>query len=268
MSRLISLKFLGLASATLTLALLQGCATGPNANPADPLEPLNRTVYKFNDGLDRAILKPVATAYQDVTPVLVQTGVSNFFGNISDVWSVVNNALQFKGEAALNSFFRVTTNTLWGLGGIFDVASGLKIPKQSENFGSTLTHWGVAPGPYLVLPVLGASTLRDTAGTLVDMQGDLVSKGVDRIPVRNSLQALRIVDTRATYLGATNLLEQAALDKYSFVRDIYLQRHRRAGDTGAAQVEERFDLPEERFDLPEEAAPAASPPTAPASQPQ
>lgn len=261
--RPLALKISALASAALMLALLQGCATGPNANPADPLEPLNRTVFRFNDGLDRAIVKPVATAYQDVTPVLVQKGVKNFFGNLSDVWSVVNNALQFKGEAAANSFFRVTTNTLWGLGGIFDVATDLKIPKQSENFGRTLTHWGVASGPYLVLPVLGASTLRDTAGTLVDMQGDLVSQGVNRVPLRNSLQVLRIVDTRAEYLGATNLLEQAALDQYSFVRDIYLKRHQRAGDesTGAAQ-------PEERFDLPEEATPTAPPPAAPASQPQ
>ena len=261
--RLNALKIPALALAALTLALLQGCATGPNANPADPLEPLNRTVYKFNDKLDRAIVKPVATTYQDVTPVLVQKGVKNFFGNLSDVWSVVNNALQFKGEAAANSFFRVTTNTLWGVGGIFDVATDLKIPKQSENFGGTLTHWGVAPGPYLVLPLLGASTLRDTAGTLVDMQGDLVSQGVKRVPLRNSLEVLRIVDTRAEYLGATDLLDQAALDPYSFVRDIYLKRHQRAGDEipGAAQ-------PEERFDLPEEAAPAASPPAAPASQPQ
>jgi len=252
-----------LALAALMLALLQGCATGPNANPSDPLEPLNRTVYKFNDKLDRAIVKPVATTYQDVTPVLVQKGVKNFFGNLSDVWSVVNNALQFKGEAAVNSFFRVTTNTLWGVGGIFDVATDLKIPKQSENFGRTLTHWGVAPGPYLVLPLLGASTLRDTAGTLVDMQGDLVSKGVNRVPLRNSLQVLRIVDTRAEYLGATDLLDQAALDQYSFVRDIYLKRHRRAGDESPSTAQ-----PEERFDLPEEAAPAAQPPAASASQPQ
>jgi len=261
--RLTAPRIPALALAALMLALLQGCATGPNANPSDPLEPLNRTVYKFNDKLDRAIVKPVATTYQDVTPVLVQKGVKNFFGNLSDVWSVVNNALQFKGEAAVNSFFRVTTNTLWGVGGIFDVATDLKIPKQSENFGRTLTHWGVAPGPYLVLPLLGASTLRDTAGTLVDMQGDLVSKGVNRVPLRNSLQVLRIVDTRAEYLGATDLLDQAALDQYSFVRDIYLKRHRRAGDESPSTAQ-----PEERFDLPEEAAPAAQPPAASASQPQ
>ena len=231
-------------SVALALVLLQGCATGPNANPADPLEPLNRTVFRFNDGLDRAVLNPVATAYQNVTPALVRTGVSNFFGNLSDVWSVVNNALQFKGEAAANSFFRVTTNTLWGVGGIFDVASDLNIPKQSEDFGKTLTHWGVASGPYLVLPVFGPSTVRDSFGTLVDSQGDLVAQGVDRVPVRNSLMTLRLVDTRAKFLSAGDLLEQAALDKYSFTRDIYLQRHRRADGNGDSQPEERYDLPE------------------------
>jgi phospholipid-binding lipoprotein MlaA len=249
-------KIIGWASAALVLALLQGCATGPNANPADPLEPLNRTVFRFNDGLDRAIVKPVATAYQDVTPALVRTGVSNFFGNISDVWSVVNNALQFKGEAAANSFFRVTINTVWGVGGIFDVASDLNIPKQSEDFGRTLTHWGVASGPYLVLPVLGPSTVRDSVGTLVDLQGDLVSQGVDRVPVSNSLLTLRFVNTRADFLGASDLLEQASLDKYSFTRDSYLQRHRRANGNGDGQ-------PEERYDLPEEAAPGAPQPAAP-----
>lgn len=254
---------LALVLITLILALLQGCATGPNAHPADPLEPWNRTVFKFNDGLDRAIVKPVATAYQNTTPVLLQKGVKNFFGNLSDAWSVINNVLQFKGEAAANSFFRVTTNTLWGLGGIFDVATDMKIPKQSENFGRTLTHWGVAPGPYLVLPLLGASTLRDTAGTLVDMQGDLVSQGVNRMPLRNSLQTLRIVDTRAGYLQATDLLEQAALDQYSFVRDIYLKRHQRVD----SQNPNTINPPEERFDLPEEVAPVIKP-LGSASQPQ
>lgn len=247
-------KIMGWASAALVLALLQGCATGPNANPADPLEPLNRTVFRFNDGLDRAIVKPVATAYQDVTPALVRTGVSNFFGNISDVWSVVNNALQFKGEAAANSFFRVTINTVWGVGGIFDVASDLNIPKQSEDFGRTLTHWGVASGPYLVLPVLGSSTVRDSVGKLVDLQGDLVTQGVDNISVRNSLVGLRLVNLRANLLGVEDFLEQASLDKYTFARDIYLQRHRssRAVD---APAEERYDLPEE--------APGAEQPTVP-----
>ncbi|MCJ7799746.1 MAG: VacJ family lipoprotein [Polaromonas sp.] len=231
------------ASAALVLALLQGCATGPNANPADPLEPLNRTVFQFNDGLDRAVIKPVATAYQNGTPALVRTGVTNFFGNISDVWSVVNNVLQAKPQAAVNSFFRVTTNTLWGLGGIFDVASDMRIPKHSESFGQTLGHWGVASGPYLVLPVFGPSNVRDSFGRLVDAQGDLVAQGVNNISVRNSLGGLRLVNLRASLLGVDDFLEQASLDKYTFARDIYMQRHRssRAVD---APPEERYDLPE------------------------
>lgn len=242
------------ASAALVLALLQGCATGPNANPADPLEPLNRTVFQFNDRLDRAVIKPVASAYQNVTPELVRTGVTNFFGNISDVWSVVNNVLQAKPQAAIESFFRVTTNTLWGLGGIFDVASDMKIPKHSENFGQTLGHWGVASGPYLVLPVFGPSNVRDAFGRLVDSQGDLVTQGVDNIPVRNSLVGLRLVNLRASLLGVEDFLEQASLDKYTFARDVYMQRHRSSRAVDAP--------PEERYDLPED-APGAEPPAAP-----
>lgn len=245
---------LGWAAAALALALLQGCATGPNANPADPLEPFNRTVFKFNDGLDRALIKPVATAYQDVTPALVRRGVTNFFGNISDVWSLVNNVLQFKPEAAADSFFRVTTNTLWGLGGIFDVASDMEIRKHSQNFGQTLGHWGVASGAYLVLPVLGPSSVRDSVGTLVDFQGDLVGQ-VNNVPVRNSLSSLRAVNLRANLLDAGDILEQASLDKYSFARDVYLQRHGRPKDDAAPQ-------PEERYDLPEDAPPAVPAPTA------
>lgn len=245
------------ATAALVLAFLQGCATGPNANPADPLEPFNRTVFNFNDGVDRAVIKPVATAYQDVTPALVRTGVTNFFGNISDLWSLANNVLQFKPEAASDSFFRVTVNTFWGLGGILDVASDMKIPKHREDFGRTLGYWGVASGPYLVLPLLGPSTVRDSVGTLVDTQGNLVSRA-HNVPVRNSLISLRAVDTRANLLSAGEFLEEASLDKYSFSRDIYLQRHRSRTGGAAAPTEERYDLPE--------AVPGAGEPAAPATQ--
>ncbi|MGH6639525.1 MAG: MlaA family lipoprotein [Polaromonas sp.] len=241
------------ATATLALSLLQGCATGPNANPADPLEPFNRAMFTFNDGVDRAIIKPVATVYRDVTPAPVRTGVTSFFGNISDVWSLVNNVLQAKPEEAADSLFRVTVNTLWGLGGIFDIASGMQIPKHSEDFGQTLGYWGVASGPYLVLPLLGSSTVRDTVGTLVDAQGDLVSR-TDNVPVRNSLFGLRAVNMRANLLGVGDVLEQAALDKYSFAREIYLQRRRSLIRDGAAETEERYDLPE--------AAPATPAPAA------
>ena len=132
---------------------------------------------------------------------------------------------------------------MWGLGGIFDVATDLGIPKHSEDFGQTLGYWGVVSGPYVVLPLLGPSTVRDSVGSLVDIQGDLVSRTND-VPVRNSLIALRAVDLRANLLGAGTLLEEAALDKYSFARDIYLQRRRNLIRGAAAEKEERYDLPE------------------------
>ena len=252
-------KVSGWAAATLAIALLQGCATGPQANPADPLEPFNRGVYSFNEGLDRAVLKPVATAYQNITPSPVRTGVTNFFENISDVWSFVNNVLQAKPAEAADSLFRVTTNTLWGVGGIFDIATELKIPKHKEDFGQTLGTWGLASGPYVVLPLFGPSSVRDTAGLAVDMQGDLVSQS-NNVPARNSLKALDLVDTRASLLRAGDLLDQAALDKYAFTRDAYLQR-RRSLIGGNERTE-----PEERFDLPE--TPPAGAPAAPVTTPR
>ncbi len=247
------------AAAALALMLLQGCATGPSANPADPLEPFNRTVFNFNDGVDRAIIKPVATAYQDVTPELVRRGVTNFFGNISDLWSLVNNVLQFKPAASGETLLRVGINTFWGLGGVLDVASEMKIGKHTMDFGQTMGYWGVASGPYLVLPLLGPSSVRDSIGTLVDMQGNLVNR-VDDVPVRNSLIGLRAINTRARLLGVGDVLEQAALDKYSFARDIYLQRRRNSIGGAVAPTEERFDLPE--------AAPGVGEPAAPASAAQ
>lgn len=248
------------AALALLLALLQGCATGPNAHPNDPFEPFNRSVFNFNDGVDRAIIKPVAIAYRDITPAPVRTGVTSFFGNISDIWSFVNNVLQAKPEAAADSFFRVTVNTLWGVGGIFDVASDLNIQKHSEDFGRTLGYWGMASGPYLVLPLLGPSTVRDSVGTAVDIQGGVMSH-VDNVPVRNSLTGLRAVNTRSNFLGTGEALEQAALDKYSFARDIYLQRHRGSRDRAREpEVEERYDLPE--------VVPGVEAPAAPASPAQ
>ena len=207
--------FLGSAS------VLAGCATGPNAHPRDPLEPWNRGVYKFNDVVDQAVLKPVATVYTTVTPNFVQTGVRNFFSNLNDAWSAVNSALQFKGQEAMNNFWRFTINSTFGLGGLFDVASEAQIPRVKQDFGLTLGHWGVGTGPYLVLPVLGPSTLRDTVAMPVDMSGNPVG-AIDHVPTRNQVTALRVVNQRAQLLDASNLLNQAALDPYSFLRDAYL----------------------------------------------
>ena len=218
---------------------LAGCATGPNADPRDPIEPFNRGVYRFNDALDTAVLKPVATAYRDVTPELIRRGVGNFFANLEDIWSFVNNALQFKGQAAGDSLARFGINTFIGMGGIFDVASDLSIEKHARDFGHTLGYWGVAPGPYLVLPLLGPSSLRDTVALPVDMAGDLVSQ-VSHIPTRNSAKVIRIIDNRSELLRAGDMLDEIALDKYSFIRDAYLQRRRNAIYDG--------NPPEERFD--------------------
>lgn len=234
---------LRLTGTVLLLALLQACASGPNARKDDPLEPLNRSIFNFNEGLDRAVLKPVATTYRDVTPAPVRLGVTSFFGNIADAWSMVNSLLQAQPTDAMDSFFRVTTNTLWGVGGIFDVASLMEIPKHREDFGKTLGVWGFAPGPYLVLPLLGPSSVRDTVGTVVDAKGGVLGR-IEDVPVRNSLAGLRLLDTRTNLLGLGNALDQAALDKYTFTRDIYLQRRQSQLGKDDEQVEERYDLPE------------------------
>jgi phospholipid-binding lipoprotein MlaA len=215
-----------LGAAVLMVAVLStGCATGPDANPKDPLEPMNRSISRFNDSLDENVLKPVATSYQDVTPDLVQKGVHNVFNNLSDIWSTVNNGLQLKGRDTAESLMRSVVNTVFGVYGIFDVATPIGLQRHPEDFGQTLGAWGVPNGPYVVLPLFGPSTLRDTAGMPVDTSVDYV-RNLDHIATRNSAMALRVVDKRASLLGASNLLSEAAIDKYSFTRDAYLQYRR------------------------------------------
>ena len=217
-----SQRWLAMASLLVGAALLTGCATVARPDPNDPLESYNRSMTNFNDQVDAMVLKPVATAYREVTPAPVRTGVSNFFANIGDVWSFVNNVLQLRAEAAGSSFMRVNVNTIFGLGGLLDVASELGIERYKQDFGLTLGRWGVGTGPYLVLPILGPSTLRDTLALPVDMKGNVVSH-VDPVSARNSLYALRAVDVRANLLRAGSVLDSAALDKYSFTRDVFLQ---------------------------------------------
>lgn len=223
---LASLKRVGLGVALLALAVAStGCATGPNANPKDPLEPMNRQVARFNDVLDDNVLKPVATGYRDYTPQPVQTGVSNFFRNLSDVWSTANNGLQLKGRDTAESLMRVVVNTTLGIYGLFDVATQIGLERHPEDFGQTLGYWGVPSGPYVVLPLLGPSTVRDTSVVPVETSVDLVRQ-YDDVPVRNAAMATRIVDKRASLLKTTDLLTGAAIDKYSFTRDSYLQFRR------------------------------------------
>ncbi len=210
------------AALAVSTLMLAGCAAGPQANPQDPFEPYNRSMSRFNDAVDEAVLKPVATGYQQAVPALARTGVSNFFANLGDAWSFVNNTLQLRGEAAMSSFFRFSINTFFGLGGTLDIASEMRLERHKQDFGLTLGRWGVPAGPYVVLPVLGPSTVRDTLALPVDTQASLL-KGVDEIATRNSLYALRLVDTRANFLRAGEVLEDAALDKYSFTRDVFLR---------------------------------------------
>ena len=211
-----------IAALVLVGFLLGGCAS--SGNPRDPFEPVNRVVYSINDGLDRAIAKPVAEGYRAVVPELARSGVTNFFSNIEDVWIMLNNLLQGKVESALDDMARVLVNSTVGLFGVVDVASDLGISKHNEDFGQTLGRWGVGSGPYVVLPFLGSSTLRDALGRgLVDMQGDIVRQ-LDHVPTRNSLLVTRLINTRANLLDASRIVEEAALDKYSFTRDAYLQR--------------------------------------------
>ena len=209
------------------LVSLWGCATGPSPHPRDPLESFNRGVFAFNDAADRAIFKPAATIYRDLTPALVRTGVTNFFGNLDDAWSFVNSVLQAKGQAAAKNFMRFSVNTVMGLGGVLDLATEMRIERQREDFGQTLGRWGVPPGPYLVLPLLGPSTLRDTVALPVDFKGDIVTN-LNHIPTRNQLKVLDLLDTRSGLLSVSSALDEVALDKYSFTRDAFLQRRRNA----------------------------------------
>jgi phospholipid-binding lipoprotein MlaA len=209
----------------MTLALLAGCASGPGAMRHDPLEPFNRGVFRFNEAVDEAVLKPVATTYRDVVPSLAREGVRNFFSNLGEVWSFTNNVLQFKVQAAGETAIRFGVNTLMGLGGLLDIASEMGIERHPEDFGQTLGFYGVPSGPFIELPLLGPSTLRDALALGADNRGNVISS-VHDIPSRNSLYLLKAVQTRTDLLRVGAVLDEAALDKYSFTRDAYLQRRR------------------------------------------
>jgi phospholipid-binding lipoprotein MlaA len=207
----------------LLLAGLVGCAAPSGSDPRDPFESYNRSVTRFNDNLDEAVLKPVAQTYVQVTPSPVRTGVKNFFGNLGDVWSTLNNAMQLKPKETVESLARVLVNTVVGIYGLFDVATELNLTRHAEDFGQTLGYWGVPSGPYLVLPVLGPSTLRDTASLSIDTQGNLVRQ-IDHVPTRNTLWLTGAVDKRSRFLDASDQVDALALDKYIFLRDVFLQK--------------------------------------------
>ncbi len=209
--------------AIVGLSVLGGCAS--TGDPRDPLEPINRGVYQFNEGVDTMLLKPAAEVYQGLLPGIVRTGISNFFSNLNDVTVAINNLLQGKFSEAASDGGRLLINTTAGLFGLFDVATPAGLEKHDEDFGQTLGWWGVGDGPYLVLPILGPRTTRDTASLYVDWQTAPITH-LDSVRERNSLLGLRLVSGRAELLGASRLLSVAALDPYEFVRDAYLQRRR------------------------------------------
>lgn len=218
-----------LKSLLLTLIIASttvGCASVNGPSPEhDPFESYNRAMFSFNDAVDENILKPVAAAYKDYVPSPVQSGVSNFFSNLGDILVVLNDLLQGKFSQARDDTLRVFVNSVFGLFGLFDVASHMELPKHHEDFGQTLGVWGVSDGPYLVLPFLGPSTVRDTAGLLVDSTVDPLYDIRDS-EARLAAIALKAVDTRAGLLGASKVLDQAAFDRYAFLRDAYLQRRK------------------------------------------
>jgi phospholipid-binding lipoprotein MlaA len=225
-----------------------GCASVPVADERDPFESFNRAAYEFNDDLDKAILKPLATGYQKVVPTPVSNSVSNFFSNLDDVIVLVNDLLQLKFEQGLSDFGRIVFNTTFGLAGLFDVATHMDLPKHNEDFGQTLGYWGVGSGPYLVLPFFGPRTLRDALAMPVDWELDPLST-IDDNETYWAAQALYAIDTREGLLRASRILETAALDPYTFMRDAYLQRRQNLvydGNPPASELDE-FDPFSEEF---------------------
>jgi phospholipid-binding lipoprotein MlaA len=237
------------------LLTLGGCATtkslvtdargGPGAR-LDPWESWNRKVFAFNEGLDERILKPVATGYAKVVPQFVRRSVDNFFANAADAWSAVNNVLQGKAEPAFTDVVRFTTNTVFGFFGVLDIASEFGLDHHYEDFGQTLGRWGFGAGAYIVWPLIGPSTVRETIALPLDRTASpalYISDGSYQFGV----VGLQIINTRARLLGASQVIDDIALDKYTFIRDAYLQRRRSRVFDG--------DAPE----IPDAPAPAAVP---------
>lgn len=222
-------------------SLLSSCATVSAPDKRDPWESYNRSIYAFNEGFDRAIFRPVARTYQNYTPNTVQSGVSNFFSNLDDILVTVNDVLQFKFKQAAQDLSRFTFNTTIGLFGLFDVSTQFGLPKHNEDFGLTLASWGVGSGPYFVLPFLGPSTVRDTTGLVADGYLDPVYS-ISDTEARWSTIVLRAVNTRASLLQATKLMEQSGVDPYVFMRNAYLQ-HRESLIAGGKTQQIKIQAP-------------------------
>lgn len=220
-----------------TFAMLSGCATQANK---DPLEGINRGIYKFNDVTDKAVFKPVATAYKAVAPTPVRVGINNFFSNLGMVTTVLNDLLQFKLAYAFTDAGRFVINSTFGLAGFIDVAGMDNIPRRKEDFGQTLGYWGVGSGAYLVLPFLGPSSVRDTTGFVVDTATSdpiTYTHNIGQVRLHNQLRAAQFIDKRTELLTASDLVDEASLDPYAFMRDAYLQRRASQVQDGIAPKE-------------------------------
>jgi phospholipid-binding lipoprotein MlaA len=223
------------------VALLAGCAT--NGDPRDPLEPLNRGIYQFNDAADTILVKPAAELYEMIVPRFMRTGVGNFFSNLNDVIVALNSLLQGKFAQAGSDVARLAVNTTVGVLGLFDFATGMELEKHDEDFGQTLGYWGIGDGPYIVLPLIGPSSARDTVGWVGDYYTWPVTY-LENDRARYALVGLRVVSSRADLLAASKILETAALDPYVFVRDAYLQRRRNLVHDGKPPPEDEDPEPE------------------------
>ena len=273
----------GIATLAATL-LFVGCATiqqarGGPGQKLDPWENWNRKVFAFNEDLDKYVMKPVATAYANVVPQPLRRGVDNFFANAADAWSAVNNVLQGKGQPAFEDVVRFTTNSFFGIAGFFDVASEIGIPRHKEDFGQTLGVWGFGAGAYIVWPLLGPSSVRDSIALPLDISvspSAVINDGRTQV----ALTALQLINARANLLGASQVLDDIALDKYTFLRDAYLQRRRslvfdgedRSPPDSQQQDDGNPSAPADGASAPADAAssaaPAASSPTPGASAPR
>jgi phospholipid-binding lipoprotein MlaA len=218
--------------AAIAIVVLAGCSTTRSPDPRDPWEGMNRATFEFNDGFDKVLMRPVAEGYRFVMPSPARTAVANFFSNLNDPWVALNQLMQGKVERAIDDLGRFVWNSTFGLLGLIDVASDMGLPKHKEDFGQTMAVWGVDFGPYFVIPILGPSSVRDASGEAVGAFAYLpwqIPKWADfdhRVTWQWSLTGLDLVQTRASLLDATDLLEQAALDRYAFLRDAYFQRRR------------------------------------------
>ena len=213
-----------LFTSCLLAMMVTGCASQANK---DPLESINRGIYKFNDVADKAVLKPVATAYKNVAPTPVRLGVNNFFSNLGTLTNVLNNLLQFKFANAFSEAGRFVINSTFGIAGFIDVAGMDKVPVHKEDFGQTLGYWGVGPGAYLVLPIAGPSSVRDATGWFVDLSTTdpiTYTHNIGQVRLHNQLRAAQFIDKRTELLDAKDLVDDASLDPYAFMRDAYLQR--------------------------------------------